>query len=65
LQNDGSTIIVNKIRDRLEYNSVTIEQGNKTIEGTITGLGLDGALLIKQNDGSSVEVGFGDTRTRN
>jgi len=64
LQKDISTIIVNKIRDRLEYNSVAIEQGNKTIEGTITGLGLDGALLIKQNDGSSVEVGFGDTRTR-
>ena len=61
---DGSTIILNKIKDRLEYNSVTIEQGNKTIEGTITGLGLDGALLIKQNDGSSVEVSFGDIRTR-
>ncbi|MGA9149440.1 MAG: biotin--[acetyl-CoA-carboxylase] ligase [Candidatus Nitrosopolaris sp.] len=61
---DGSTIILNKIKDRLEYNSVTIEQGNKTIEGTVTGLGLDGALLIKQNDGSSVEVSFGDTRTR-
>src|SRR5215471_8315681 len=28
LQKDGSTIIVNKIRDRLEHNSVTIEQGN-------------------------------------
>ena len=61
---DGSTIILNKIKDRLEYNSVIIEQGNKTIEGTITGLGFDGALLIKQNDGSSVEVSFGDTRTR-
>jgi BirA family transcriptional regulator, biotin operon repressor / biotin---[acetyl-CoA-carboxylase] ligase len=61
---DGSPIIVNKIKDRLEYNSVTIEQGNKTIEGAIIGLGLDGSLLIKQNDGSSVEVSFGDTRTR-
>jgi BirA family transcriptional regulator, biotin operon repressor / biotin---[acetyl-CoA-carboxylase] ligase len=61
---NGPTIILNKIKDRLEYNSVTIEQGNKTIEGTITGLGLDGALLIKQYDGSSVEVSFGDTRTR-
>jgi BirA family biotin operon repressor/biotin-[acetyl-CoA-carboxylase] ligase len=64
LQKDGSTIIVNKIKGRLECNSVTIEQGNKTIVGTITGLGLDGALLIKQNDGSSVEVSFGEARTR-
>jgi len=63
-KDDGSSIIVNKIKDRLEYNSVTIEQGNKTIEGAIIGLGLDGSLLIKQNDGSSVEVIFGDTRTR-
>jgi BirA family transcriptional regulator, biotin operon repressor / biotin---[acetyl-CoA-carboxylase] ligase len=61
---DGSPIIVNKIKDRLEYNSVTIEQGNRTIEGAIIGLSLDGSLLIKQNDGTSVEVSFGDTRTR-
>jgi BirA family transcriptional regulator, biotin operon repressor / biotin---[acetyl-CoA-carboxylase] ligase len=61
---DGSPIILNKIKDRLEYNSVSIEQGNKTIEGAIIGIGLDGSLLIKQNDGSSVEVSFGDTRTR-
>jgi BirA family transcriptional regulator, biotin operon repressor / biotin---[acetyl-CoA-carboxylase] ligase len=61
---DGSHIIVNKIKDRLEYNSVSIEQGNRTIEGIIIGLGLDGSLLIKQNDGSSVEVSFGDIRTR-
>jgi len=63
-KDDGSHIIVNKIKDRLEYNSVTIEQGNRTIEGIIIGLGLDGSLLIKQNDGSSVEVSFGDIRTR-
>jgi BirA family transcriptional regulator, biotin operon repressor / biotin---[acetyl-CoA-carboxylase] ligase len=62
---DGSPIIVNKIKDRLVYNSVIIELGNKTIEGAIIGLGEDGSLLIKQNDGSSVEVSFGDTRTRN
>jgi BirA family transcriptional regulator, biotin operon repressor / biotin---[acetyl-CoA-carboxylase] ligase len=61
---DGSPIIVNKIKDRLEYTSVIIEQGNKTIEGTIIGLGIEGSLLIKQNDGSSVEVSFGDIRTR-
>jgi BirA family biotin operon repressor/biotin-[acetyl-CoA-carboxylase] ligase len=61
---DGSSIIVNKIKDRLEYNSVTIEQGNRTIEGAIVGLGLDGSLLIKQNDGSSEKVSFGGTRTR-
>jgi len=61
---DGSPIIVNKIKDRLEYSSVSIDQGNRTIEGVIIGLGLDGSLLIKQNDGSSVEVSFGDTRTR-
>ncbi len=61
---DGSPIIVNKIKDRLEYNSVIIEQGNKTIEGAIIGLGVDGSLLIKQNDGSSVEVSFGEIRTR-
>lgn len=61
---DGSTIILNKIKDRLVYNSVTIEQGNTTIEGTITGLGLDGALLIKQDNGSTLEVSFGDNRTR-
>jgi len=61
---DGSPIIVNKIKDRLEYSSVSIDQGNRTIEGVIIGLGLDGSLLIKQNDGSSVGVSFGDTRTR-
>ena len=60
----GSTIIVNKIKEWLEYSSVAIEQGNKTIEGAIIGLGLDCSLLIKQNDGSTVEVSFGDTRTR-
>jgi biotin-(acetyl-CoA carboxylase) ligase len=61
---DGSPIIVDKIKDRLEYNSVSIDQGDTTIDGVIIGLGLDGSLLIKQNDGSSVGVSFGDTRTR-
>ena len=43
---------------------VTIQQIDKTIEGIVVGLGLDGSLLLKKNDGSLIEVISGDTRLR-
>jgi len=63
---NGALIIINMIKDRLEILNamVTIQQSNRTIEGMVIGLGLDGSLLIKQNDGSSVEIRYGDTRIR-
>ncbi|MFZ0511187.1 MAG: biotin--[acetyl-CoA-carboxylase] ligase [Candidatus Nitrosopolaris sp.] len=58
----GALVIINKIKDRLEILNamVTIQQTNKTIEGVVVGLGLDGSLLLKKNDGSSIEVNCGD-----
>ncbi|MGC1928480.1 MAG: biotin--[acetyl-CoA-carboxylase] ligase [Candidatus Nitrosopolaris sp.] len=58
----GALVIINKIKDRLEILNamVTIQQTNKTIEGVVVGLGLDGSLLLKKNDGSSIEVNCSD-----
>ena len=65
-EENGALTILNKIKDRLEIlnTMVTIQQSNKTIEGVVVGLGLDGSLLLKQNDGSSIEVNYGDTRIK-
>ncbi len=65
-EENGALAILNTIKDRLEILNamVTIQQSNKTIEGVVVGLGLDGSLLLKQNDGSSIEVNYGDARMK-
>jgi biotin-(acetyl-CoA carboxylase) ligase len=62
----GGVAILNQIKDRLDILNavVTIQQTDKTIEGLVVGLGLDGSLLLKKNDGSLIEVICGDTRLR-
>ncbi|MGB7956320.1 MAG: hypothetical protein WCF23_20295, partial [Candidatus Nitrosopolaris sp.] len=59
-------VILNQIKDRLDILNavVTIRQTDKTIEGIVVGLSLDGSLLLKKNDGSLIEVISGDTRLR-
>jgi BirA family biotin operon repressor/biotin-[acetyl-CoA-carboxylase] ligase len=62
----GGVVILNQIKDRLDILNavVTIQQTDKTIEGIVVGLGLDGSLLLKKNDGSLIEVISGETRLR-
>jgi BirA family biotin operon repressor/biotin-[acetyl-CoA-carboxylase] ligase len=61
----GGVVILNQIKDRLDILNavVTIQQKDKTIEGLVVGLGLDGSLVLKKNDGSLIEVLSGDTRS--
>ncbi|MDP9287846.1 MAG: biotin--[acetyl-CoA-carboxylase] ligase [Thermoproteota archaeon] len=61
----GGMVILNQINDRLDILNavVTIQQTDKTIEGLVVGLGLDGSLVLKKNDGSLIEVLSGDTRS--
>ena len=61
----GGVVILNQINDRLDILNavVTIQQTDKTIEGLVVGLGLDGSLVLKKNDGSLIEVLSGDTRS--
>lgn len=61
----GGVVILNQIKDRLDILNavVTIQQTDKTIEGLVVGLGLDGSLVLKKNDGSLIEVLSGDTRS--
>ncbi|MDQ6667213.1 MAG: biotin--[acetyl-CoA-carboxylase] ligase [Thermoproteota archaeon] len=62
----GGVVILNQIRDRLDILNavVTIQQTDKTIEGLVVGLGLDGSLVLEKDDGSLIEVRSGDTRSR-
>jgi len=62
----GGVVILDQIKDRLDILNavVTIQQKDKTIEGLVVGLGLDGSLVLKKNDGSLIEVLSGDTRSR-
>lgn len=65
-EENGALVILNRVKDRLDILNakVTIEQSNKMIEGVVVGLGSDGSLLLKKNDGSSIEVNHGGTRIR-
>jgi len=65
-EENGALVILNRIKDRLEILNamVTIEESNKTVEGVVVGLGLDGSLLLKKNDGCLVEIRYGDTRMK-
>lgn len=62
----GGVVILNQIKDRLDILNavVTIQEKDKKIEGLVVGLGLDGSLVLKKNDGSLIEVLSGDTRSR-
>ncbi|HET7149307.1 MAG TPA: biotin--[acetyl-CoA-carboxylase] ligase [Candidatus Nitrosopolaris sp.] len=62
----GGVVILNQIKDKLDILNamVTVQQIDKTVEGLVMGLGLDGSLLLKKNDGSLIEVICGDTRAR-
>jgi BirA family transcriptional regulator, biotin operon repressor / biotin---[acetyl-CoA-carboxylase] ligase len=62
----GGVVILNQVKDKLDILNavVTVQQTDKTVEGLVVGLGLDGSLLLKKNDGSLIEVICGDTRLR-
>jgi BirA family transcriptional regulator, biotin operon repressor / biotin---[acetyl-CoA-carboxylase] ligase len=64
--NLGGAVILDQIKDKLDILNavVTIQQTDKTVEGLVVGLGLDGSLLLKKNDGSLIEVISGDIRLR-
>lgn len=62
----GVVVILNQIKDKLDILNavVTVQQTDTTVEGLVVGLGQDGSLLLKKNDGSLTEVICGDTRLR-
>jgi BirA family biotin operon repressor/biotin-[acetyl-CoA-carboxylase] ligase len=64
--NLGGAVILNQVKEKLDILNavVTIQQTDKTVEGLVVGLGLDGSLLLKKNDGSLIEVISGDIRLR-
>ncbi len=64
--NLGGAVILDQVKDKLDILNavVTIQQTDKTVEGLVVGLGLDGSLLLKKNDGSLIEVISGDIRLR-
>lgn len=64
--NLGGAVILEQINDKLDILNavVTVQQTDKTVEGLVVGLGLDGSLLLKKNDGSLIEVISGDIRLR-
>jgi BirA family transcriptional regulator, biotin operon repressor / biotin---[acetyl-CoA-carboxylase] ligase len=60
----GAVVILNQIKKKLENlnSKVIIQQMDNRIEGLVIGLGLDGSLILKKKDGSTIEVMSGNVR---